>query len=96
VLHGLLVGALVTAGFLGFIALVGLPISYGVGAIARAVPWAGLATGAALAIAGLLTLIGRQLRLPDAVESATAARATTWRDAPVRDRLWRRLTRALG
>src|SRR5262249_16945288 len=36
----------------------------GVGAIARAVPWAGLATGAALALAGLLTLLGRQLRLP--------------------------------
>src|SRR5205823_3927498 len=64
VLQGLLVGALVTAGFLGFFALVGLPVSYGVGAIARAVPWAGLATGAALVIAGLLTLLGTHLRLP--------------------------------
>jgi cytochrome c biogenesis protein CcdA len=64
VLQGLLVGALITAGFLGFFALVGLPVSYGVGAIARAVPWAGLATGAALVLAGLLTLLGRQLRLP--------------------------------
>ena len=62
--QGLLVGALVTVGFLGFFALVGLPVSYGVGAIARAVPWAGLATGAALALAGLLTLLGKQLRLP--------------------------------
>jgi cytochrome c-type biogenesis protein len=59
-----MVGALVTAGFLGFFALVGLPVSYGVGAIARAVPWVGLVTGAALALAGLLTLLGRQLRLP--------------------------------
>jgi hypothetical protein len=50
--------------FLGFFALVGLPVSYGVGAIARAVPWAGLATCAALALAGLLTLLGRQLRVP--------------------------------
>jgi hypothetical protein len=41
VLQGLLVGALVTVGFLRFFALVGLPVSYGVGAIARAVPWAG-------------------------------------------------------
>jgi cytochrome c-type biogenesis protein len=41
-----------------------LPVSYGVGAIARAVPWAGFATGAALAFAGLLTLLGRHLRLP--------------------------------
>jgi len=64
VLQGLLVGALVTLGFLGFFALVGLPVSYGVGAIARAVPWAGLPTGAALAIAGLLTLLGRHIRLP--------------------------------
>src|SRR5437667_12144734 len=64
VLQGLLVGALVTVGFLGFFALVGLPVSYGVGAIARAVPWAGLATGAALALAGLLTLLGKHFRLP--------------------------------
>ena len=64
VLQGLLVGGLVTLGFLGFFALVGLPVSYGVGAIARAVPWAGLATGAALAFAGVITLLGRHLRLP--------------------------------
>jgi cytochrome c-type biogenesis protein len=63
-LQGLLVGALVAVGFLGFFALVGLPVSYGVGTIARAVPWAGLASGAALALAGLLTLLGRQFRLP--------------------------------
>jgi cytochrome c-type biogenesis protein len=64
VLQGLLVGALVTLGFLGFFALVGLPVSYGVGAIARAVPWAGLATGAALALTGLLILLGMEPRLP--------------------------------
>jgi len=64
VLQGLVVGCLVTLGFLGFFAVVGLPVSYGVGAIARAVPWAGLATGAALALAGLLTLLGGQLRPP--------------------------------
>ena len=63
-LQGLIVGALVAVGFLGFFALVGLPVSYGVGAIARAVPWAGLATGAALVFAGLLTLLGTHLRLP--------------------------------
>ena len=64
VLQGLLVGALVAVGFLGFFGLVGLPVSYGVGAIARAVPWVGLATGAALVIAGVLTLLGTHLRLP--------------------------------
>ena len=63
-LQGLLVGGLVAVGFLGFFALVGLPVSYGVGAITRAVPWAGLATGGALAFAGLLTLLGTHLRLP--------------------------------
>ena len=41
VLQGLLVGALVTVGFLGFFALVGLPVSYGVGAIARVFPFRG-------------------------------------------------------
>jgi cytochrome c-type biogenesis protein len=64
VVQGLVVGALVTVGFLGFFALVGLPVSYGVGAIARAVPWAGLVTGAALVLAGFLTLLGTHLRLP--------------------------------
>jgi cytochrome c-type biogenesis protein len=64
VVQGLVVGALVTVGFLGFFALVGLPVSYGVDAIARAVPWAGLVTGAALVLAGFLTLLGTHLRLP--------------------------------
>jgi len=64
VAQGLVVGALVALGFLGFFALVGLPVSFGVGAIARAVPWAGLATGALLAIVGLVTLFGIHVRLP--------------------------------
>lgn len=63
-LQGLLVGTLVTVGFLSFFTLVGLPISYGVGAFARAVPWVGLVTGSALALAGLFTLLGRHLRVP--------------------------------
>src|SRR3954462_8743242 len=45
ILQGLLVGALVSIGFLGLFALVGLPVSFGVALVARAVPWAGLATG---------------------------------------------------
>src|SRR5881398_3171682 len=64
VAQGLVVGALVALGFLGFFALVGLPVSFGVGAIARAVPWAGLATGALLAIVGLITLFGIHVRPP--------------------------------
>jgi cytochrome c-type biogenesis protein len=64
VLQGLVVGGLVALGFLGFFALVGLPVSFGVGAIARAVPWAGLTTGALLAIVGVITLVGVHPRVP--------------------------------
>jgi cytochrome c-type biogenesis protein len=64
ILQGLLVGALVSIGFLGLFALVGLPVSFGVALVARAVPWAGLATGALLAVAGLAALAGRRVALP--------------------------------
>src|SRR5256886_6739694 len=64
VAQGLLVGALVAVGFLGFFAVVGLPVSFGVGAIARAVPWAGLATGALLAVAGVIVLLGVHIPVP--------------------------------
>src|SRR6266481_1919291 len=52
ILQGLLVGALVSIGFLGLFALASLPVSFGVALVARAIPWAGLATGALLAPAG--------------------------------------------
>src|SRR5947199_5447303 len=64
ILQGLLVGALVSIGFLGLFALASLPISFGVVIVARAIPWAGLATGALLALAGLLALSGRRIALP--------------------------------
>src|SRR2546423_103912 len=64
ILQGLLVGALVSAGFLGLFALACLPVSFGVALVARAIPWAGLATGALLALAGLLALSGRRVALP--------------------------------
>lgn len=64
VLQGLLVGALVAVGFLGMFALVGLPVSFGVGAVADAVDWVGLATGIGLGLAGLAALAGRQPHLP--------------------------------
>jgi hypothetical protein len=44
--------------------VIGLPVSFGVGAVARAVPWTGLATGAVLAAVGALTLAGVRLPLP--------------------------------
>jgi cytochrome c-type biogenesis protein len=61
VAQGLLVGALVAAGFLAVFGAVALPVSYGVSAIARAVPWTGLVTGAFLAVAGASVLAGRRL-----------------------------------
>ena len=63
VAQGLLVGLLVTAGFLGVFALVGLPIVYGASAVADAVPWAGLAIGVLLAAAGIVALLGRRVAL---------------------------------
>ncbi len=63
-LQGLLVGVLVTIGFVGLFALVSLPVSFGIAMVARAVPWAGLFTGALLALAGLAVLSGRRLPLP--------------------------------
>ena len=64
ILQGLLVGALVAAGFIGVFALVSLPVSFGVALVARAIPWAGIATGAALALAGLVAVGGRSIALP--------------------------------
>ncbi|HVS84368.1 MAG TPA: cytochrome c biogenesis protein CcdA [Gaiellaceae bacterium] len=64
VAQGLAVGALVSAGFLGLFALAGLPIAFGVGAIARAVPWAGLVTGVLLGLAGLAALAGFHVAAP--------------------------------
>ena len=64
VLQGVAAGALVAGGFLGLFTLVGLPVSYGAGAVARAVPWAGLVTGGVLAVVGIVVLAGRTVSLP--------------------------------
>jgi cytochrome c-type biogenesis protein len=64
-LQGLYVGALVALGFLGLFAVAGLPVSFGVTAIANAIPWAGLVTGALLVALGLATMLGLRLRLPE-------------------------------
>jgi cytochrome c-type biogenesis protein len=64
VVQGLLVGALVALGCLGLFALVGLPVSFGLSAVADAVPWVGLATGVLLALTGLFVVAGGRVRLP--------------------------------
>jgi cytochrome c-type biogenesis protein len=63
-LQGLLVGALVTVGFLSLFAVVALPVSFGVGAVAAAVDWVGLATGIGLALTGAAVLTGWAPHLP--------------------------------
>jgi len=64
VVQGLLVGLLVTAGFLGVFLAVGLPIMYGATVVAEAMPWAGLVVGAILGGVGLAALAGRHVSLP--------------------------------
>ncbi len=61
VAQGLVVGGLVTTGFLSVFALIGIPISYGATEITRAVPWAGLEVGGAMAAAGIAALSGRHI-----------------------------------
>lgn len=73
-LQGLLVGALVAAGFLAVFAAVGLPLSLGLSAIADAVPWLGLATGAALVLIGVLAIAGVSVHLPASVQLRVRAR----------------------
>lgn len=61
--QGLLVGLLVSAGFLAVFALVGVPIAYGVTQLTSAIPWAGLAIGALMVVAALAGLAGRAFYL---------------------------------
>lgn len=62
--QGLLVGLLVTAGFLAVFAVVGLPIVYGASAVAAALPLAGIAVGLVLLVVGFATLAGAHVGLP--------------------------------
>lgn len=62
-LQGLLVGLLVTTGFLTVFGVLGLPIALGAGQVVRAVPWIGLALGTVLGAMALATLAGKRLEL---------------------------------
>lgn len=59
--QGLLVGLLVSAGFLAVFAVVGVPIAYGVTQLTSAIPWAGLAIGALMVLGAVAGLAGRTL-----------------------------------
>lgn len=61
--QGLLVGLLVSAGFLAVFALVGVPIAYGVTQLTGAIPWAGFAIGAVMVMVAVAGLAGRTLYL---------------------------------
>ncbi len=64
--RALAVGAVTTGGFLLVFGTVGTAISLGARSVTDALPWAGLAIGVALVLAGLAVLSGRHvgLRLP--------------------------------
>ena len=66
VAQGLQIGLLVTAGFLGVFTLIGLPITLGANAVARLIPWVGLAVGALLVIVGATAWAGKTVRLAHA------------------------------
>lgn len=61
--QSLVVGAIITAGFLSVFALVGLPIALGATQVIRGVPWAGVAVGVAMIVVGGFVLAGRNLSL---------------------------------
>jgi len=63
VLQGLVTGLVVTAGFLGVFVAVGLPVAYGAGRVADALPWVGVLLGGLLVLLGILTLVGWAPRL---------------------------------
>jgi cytochrome c-type biogenesis protein len=58
--QGVLVGLLVASGFLGVFALVGIPVAYGATRLTSAIPWAGLAVGAVMTVAGIAGILGRR------------------------------------
>lgn len=60
-LQGILVGLLVTAGFLAVFTVLGAPIAFGAGQAAAAVPWIGFGIGIVMGIVALATLAGRRI-----------------------------------
>jgi cytochrome c biogenesis protein CcdA len=61
--RALVVGAVTTAGFMLVFGTIGTAIGLGARELTRALPWAGLVIGVALALAGAVVLAGGHLRL---------------------------------
>ena len=70
--QGLHVGALVTAGFLGVFSIIGLPITLGANAVARAIPFVGLSIGLVLVAVGVAATTGRTVSLNTAMSRGAA------------------------
>jgi cytochrome c-type biogenesis protein len=62
-LQAILVGLLVTAGFLAVFTVAGVPVALGAGQLATAMPWVGLVVGLAMALVAVATLAGRPIPL---------------------------------
>lgn len=62
-LQGILVGLLVTAGFLAVFTVLGAPIALGASQLAPAVPWIGFGIGIVMGAVALATLAGRRLEI---------------------------------
>ncbi len=62
-LQALLVGVVVSAGFLAVFSVVGLPISLGARRLTEAIPWAGIVLGVAMAIVGAPVSFGQCVSL---------------------------------
>lgn len=63
VARGLLVGAVVSAGFLAVFATAGVVVSAGLRSVMDYVPWLAIAIGAALVVLGVALLLGHHVRL---------------------------------
>lgn len=63
VTQGLLVGLLVSAGFLAVFAVMGVPIAYGATQLTDAIPWAGFVIGILMLAAAVFGLTGRSIYL---------------------------------
>lgn len=61
--QGLLVGLLVSAGFLAVFAAIGVPVAYGVTRLTSAIPWGGLVIGLLMVSGALIGLSGKSVYL---------------------------------
>lgn len=61
--QGLVVGLLVTAGFVGMFVVIAVPISYAGARVTEAIPWAGFVLGVGMVILGVAAAAGRRSTL---------------------------------